>query len=114
MIEGRAMRDWKSNLLLQIAAVLVLMLPAGASAQTVVRSFDGDKGIDFATCHPETTRCGRQPEPNVAANGKQVVQMTWQNLNVYDYSGKLLRSTPTEKFVTDAGLDPMAPARNGP
>ena len=47
-----------------------------ASAQTLVRSFDGDKGMDLAACKPETMFCGRQPEMDVAVNGKQVVQVT--------------------------------------
>jgi len=84
-----------------------------ASAQTIVRSFDGDKGMDLATCKPETMRCRRQPEMDAAVNGRQVVQVTRQDVNVYDYSGKLVRSTPMTEFIRNAGLDPMAPASQG-
>ena len=42
-----------------------------------------------------------------AADGKHVVQMTWQHVNVYDYGGKLLRSTSLPEFIRKAGLDPM-------
>src|ERR1051326_4011762 len=82
--------------------------------QTIVRSFDGDKGVAFSDCQPDKTRCGRQPESNVAANGSVVVQVTWQNLRVYDYSGKLLRSTPMSEFVKKAGLDSEPKAGKGP
>jgi hypothetical protein len=51
---------------------------------------------------------------NVAASGRQVVQVTWQNVRIYDYRGKLLRSTPLATFVRNAGLDPMPPAGKGP
>jgi hypothetical protein len=87
------------------------MLSGPATAQTVVRSFDGDKGMDLATCNRDVVRCTRQPEPNVAADGSRVVQVTVNNVNVYDYGGKLLRSTPFRQFIRDAGLDPN-PAGN--
>jgi hypothetical protein len=51
---------------------------------------------------------------NVGANGTRVVQVTWQNVRVYDYAGRLLRSTPMSTFVRDAGLDPMPPGGKGP
>jgi hypothetical protein len=75
-------------------------------AQTVVRSFDGDSGPGLAACESGITHCDR-PDMNVAASGKQIVQVTWQNVRVYDYSGKLLRAIPTKTFVRDAGLDPQ-------
>ncbi|HKU13296.1 MAG TPA: hypothetical protein VJQ52_02820, partial [Steroidobacteraceae bacterium] len=78
-----------------------------AGAQTPVRSFDGDKGPGLAECLQGATHCGRQAEPNVAADGKHVVQVTWQHVRVYDYGGKLLKSTSTIDFVRAAGLEPL-------
>jgi hypothetical protein len=49
---------------------------------------------------------------NAAVNGQQVVQATWQNLSVFDYSGHLLRATPMATFIRNAGLDPI-PAPRG-
>lgn len=92
----------------------LLLLLSSASAQKVIKSFDGDKGVEFANCHPETTRCGRQPEMAVAVNGKRVVQITWQNVLVFDYDGKLLRSTPASEFIKAANLDPEPPEGKGP
>lgn len=91
------------------ACVLLLLDSAIANAQTIVRSFDGDKGVDLAACNPGTARCARQPEPNAGADGTHVVQVTVNNINVYDYRGKLRRSTPFRAFVRDAGLNPEAP-----
>lgn len=92
----------------------ILLCVASASAQKIIQQFDGDKGVEFSQCHPETTRCGRQPEMTVAVNGKQVVQVTWQNVSVFDYSGKLLRVTPAAEFVKNAHLDPEPPGGKGP
>lgn len=92
----------------------ICFLPVQTIAQDVVRSFDGDKGVALAACQPETTRCGRQPEMGVAANGKQVVQVTWQNVLIFDYSGKLLRSTPLADFIKATNLDPNPPEGKGP
>jgi len=39
---------------------------------------------------------------NVAASGTQVVQITWQNVTVYDYCGNVLKTTPTDTFATSA------------
>jgi len=63
-------------------------------AQAIVRSFDAAKGLDLETCNLETMRCKRQPEMDAAVNGKQVLQVTRQDVNRYDYGGKRLRSTP--------------------
>lgn len=97
-----------------LAAALCLLLPALAGAQTIVRSFNGDRGKSLATCEPGKTRCGRQPEMNVASNGRQLVQVTWQNVNVYDYNGKLLRSTSMSDFIARAGLNPKTPDEKDP
>jgi len=51
---------------------------------------------------------------DVAVNGKQVVQVTRQNVLVFDYSGKLLRSTSMIDFVRNAGLEPMVAAPKQP
>jgi hypothetical protein len=104
-------RRCSTGLLLQSS--ICLLLPS-AAGQSVLRSFNGDKGLSLSTCNPSQTRCGRQPEMNVASNGKQLIQITWQNVNVYDYDGNQLRSTPISKFISDAGLEPMTPEGKGP
>jgi hypothetical protein len=80
----------------------------------VIRSFDGDQGIEFSQCRPESTRCGRQPEMNVAVNGTAVVQVTWQHVSVFDYNGKLLRSIPLAQFIKNAHLEPDPAEGKGP
>src|SRR5215475_7423512 len=89
-----------------LAAVYCALTLPSARAQMIVRSFDGDTGPDQQHCNPEEVRCGRQAEMNAAASGKQVVQVTWQHVNIYDYHGKLLRSTMLPDFIRKAGLDP--------
>jgi hypothetical protein len=96
--------------ILPIVALCVLT-PRELRSQTVVRSFNGDKGPGRAVCESGVTHCDR-PEMDVAVNGKQVVQVTWQNVSVYDYSGKLLRATPMPAFVRNAGLEPT-PSKGG-
>ena len=93
-----------------VSAVCQLVLAGSATAQTIVRSFDGDSGPGLAACESGITHCDR-PEMDVAVNGKQVVQVTWQNVRVYDYSGRLLQSTEMPAFVRNAGLDPTPPTR---
>jgi hypothetical protein len=71
---------------------------AASGAFTILHSFDGD----FAS-----SATGRgKPEMNVAANGTQVAQVTWQNVNIYDYSGTLVKTTPLPQLITSAGLNP--------
>ena len=90
--------------------MLCLFFSTGvASAQTVTRSFEGDAGPEQERCNPEEVTCGRQAEMMAAANGKHVVQVTWQHVNIYDYNGKLLHSTMLPDFVRKAGLDPKRP-----
>src|SRR5262249_1869637 len=92
---------------------LCLLFPAAAAtAQTIVQSFDGDKGPGLAACESGITHCDR-PEMNIGVNGKQVVQVTWQNVRIYDYQGHLLESTPMSTFIRKAGLDPTPPERPG-
>ena len=43
----------------------------------------------------------------MATNGKQVVQVTWQNVRIYDNTGRLLQSTPMTTFIRNAGLNPV-------
>ena len=50
---------------------------------------------------------------DVAANGKQVVQVTWQNVRIYDYNGRLLHSTPMATLIRNAGLNPVPPKAHG-
>jgi hypothetical protein len=94
-----------------LPGALCLLFAAGAAiAQSVVQSFDGDSGAGLAVCETGRTHCGF-PDMNAAVNGKQVVQVTWQNVSVFDYSGHLLRATPLATFFRDAGLDPVPIAR---
>jgi len=91
---------------------LVLFVFVGLTflhAQTIVRSFDGDKGPTPEQCNVNELRCGRQAEMVAAANGKQVVQVTWQHVNIYNYKGKLLHSMTLPDFIRKAGLDAMPP-----
>jgi hypothetical protein len=96
-----------------LVAACVLVPARAATPQTVVRSFDGDRGPGLATCQSGVTHCDR-PEMSAAASGKQVVQVTWQSVRVYDYDGRLLHSTPMADLITKAGLDPKPPKQQGP
>lgn len=51
------------------------------------------------------------PDLNVAASGSQVVQVTWQNVSIYDGCGNVLSTTPMTKFITNAqgSLSPGKP-----
>src|SRR6516162_5439383 len=90
-----------------VMGALCLLYPVSqTTAQTILHSFDGDSGPGLAVCQTGVTHCGF-PDMNASANGKQVVQVTWQNIRVYDYNGRLLRSTPMKTFMRDAGLNPM-------
>jgi hypothetical protein len=102
--ETKSNRDWSGD-----AHRLCFSLVVGAPAQTIIHSFDGDSGPTLAECQAGPSHCGRQPEMNVAANGKQVMQVSWHNVSVYDYDGKLLQSTPLASFIRRAGMDPMPP-----
>lgn len=82
------------------------------AAQPAFRSFDGDHGPGQAVCETGVTHCGL-PEMGVAANGKIVLQVTWQHVSVYDYDGRLIKQTPMTKFIRDAGLNPV-PAQRRP
>ena len=88
--------------------LLCIPLVAGVcTAQPVVRSFEGDSGPGLAACESGVTHCDR-PEMTMGTNGKQVVQVTWQNFRVYDTAGKLVRSTPLATFIKNAGLNPVS------
>ena len=89
--------------------VLCLLSPAvAAMAQTVAHSFDGDTGPGETVCKTGVTHCA-WPDMNAGVNGKQVVEVTWQNVRVYDYSCHLQRSTPMTTFIRNAGLNPIPP-----
>src|SRR5579872_7140460 len=93
-----------------------LVLVPQSEAQTVVRSFEGDRGPGLAVCQTGVTHCG-WPDMDSGVNGKQVVQVTWQNVRVYDYGGRLLKSTAMTTFIHDAGLNPIPhppPKAGGP
>lgn len=97
-----------------LLALLALSLHGAAHAQTVT-SFDGDRGPGVAVCRSDAApiHCDRA-EMDVAASGKQVVQVTWQNVNVYDTTGRLLKSTPLADIIRGIGLDPNPPKGGGP
>ncbi len=100
-----------------LAALLIIqhgLLSGNASQAQTITSFDGDRGPGLAVCKSDNppTHCDRA-EMDVAASGKQVVQVTWQNVNVYDTSGKLLKSTPLSTLIRNAGLDPNLTRGNG-
>jgi hypothetical protein len=96
-----------------VIALCPLFLAGLAFAQTVVRSFNGDSGPGLATCQSGATHCDR-PEMDVAANSKQVVQVTWQNVRVYNKTGRLLQSTPMTAFIRNAGLNPVSGSKRAP
>src|SRR5205823_6144527 len=100
----------KSEFLAGLAPLMAgcLLFPAAmATGQTIVQSFDGDSGPGPATCESGVTHCDH-PEMNVAASGTQIVQVTWQNVRIYDKSGHLLQSTPMAAFIRKAGLNPVS------
>jgi hypothetical protein len=79
-----------------------------AAGQAVVKSFDGDRGPGAAVCDSGVMHCPI-PDMDAGANGKVVVQVSWQNVRVYDLNGRLLQSTPMTTFIKSAGLDPVPP-----
>jgi len=85
---------------------LVPSLPL--TSQTIVHSFDGDAGPGPAACESLKGHCDR-PDMDVAVNGTQVMQVTWQNIRIYDYTGRLLHTTPTADLIGNAGLVPHNP-----
>jgi hypothetical protein len=93
-----------------VVALLARLIGAVAWGQSVVASFDGDKGPGQAVCDTGVLHCPI-PDMDAGTNGKVVVQVDWQNVRVYDYTGKLLHSTPMKEFIQKAGLDPVPPAR---
>tara|TARA_R110000868_G_scaffold20013_3_gene85305 strand:- start:884 stop:2407 length:1524 start_codon:yes stop_codon:yes gene_type:complete len=96
-----------------VIALVILVWGQETRAQTIT-SFEGDHGPGLAVCGSDNapTHCDRA-EMDVAASGKQVAQVTWQNLNVYDTAGKLLKSTPLSEIIRGAGLDPTLSKGNG-
>ena len=98
----------KGNLALRglLTAFCWLFAAASAMAQTIVHSFDGDSGPGIAVCQTGVAHCGF-PDMDASVNGTQVVQVTWQNVRIYDYNGHLLRSTPMTTFIRNAGLNPI-------
>lgn len=71
-------------------------------AQTILTQFDGDIGTGGSATAKPTYR--DHPDATAAANGSQVVEVTGQNVNVYSYDGKLLKSTRTSDLINAAGL----------
>ena len=91
-------------LVFPLLAACGLFSAGTAKGQATVKSFDGDRGPGAAVCDTGVMHC-ILPEMDVSANGKVVVQVTWQNVRVYDYNGRLLQSTPMTSFIRSAGLD---------
>lgn len=58
--------------------------------------FDGDTGAGNPPAYKD------HPDMAVAANGTQVVETSGQNINVYNYSGTLVKSTPISSFIANA------------
>ena len=79
---------------------------SGSGGLAIVQSFDGDTGPGLATCQMPG-HCNL-PEMNAAASGSQVVQVTWQNVKVFDHSGNILSTTALPAFITNAGLTPTS------
>ena len=73
-------------------------------AQTTRPQFDGDIGTGGSATTKPTYR--DHLDATVAANGTQLVEVTGQNVNVYSYTGTLLKSTRTNEFINNAGLKP--------
>jgi hypothetical protein len=96
-----------------VMALCFLFAAEWAKAQTIVHSFDGDRGPGRPACESGITHCDR-PEMSVAANGTQVVQVTWQNFRIYDYNGHLVQSTPLSQIIRKAGLNPVSSNPNVP
>jgi len=103
---------------LVVGALLIVLCAlhgAGAATAQVINSFEGDHGPSQTVCKSNGApiHCDRA-EMDVATSGKQVVQVTWQNVNVYDSAGRLLKSTPLAALIRSVGLDPNPPKGGGP
>src|SRR6478609_2896968 len=111
----RRLRFAKRIAMAAMLVALQVLSNAGAAQAQTITSFDGDKGPGRDVCKSATPpiHCDRA-EMDVATNGKQVVQVTWQNVNVYDTTGKLLKSTPLAALIRTTGLDPDAKKDAGP
>src|SRR5258706_1183535 len=96
-----------------LSGMFLFLVTDRATAQTITRSFDGDSGPGAAVCEQRKTHCGF-PDMDAGVNGKQVVQVTWQNFGVYDLNGKLIKSIPLDTFIRNAGLDPIPTDRKNP
>src|SRR5215475_9971072 len=66
--------------------------PPGGNATIL---FDGDMGVGNPPIYKD------HPDMAVAANGTQIVETTGQDINVYNYSGNLLQSTPISSFIAN-------------
>jgi len=81
---------------------ILLLSTYSSVAQTILTQFDGDIGTGGSATSKPTYR--DHPDATAAANGSQVVEVTGQNVNVYSYDGKLLKSTRTSDLINGAGL----------
>jgi hypothetical protein len=76
---------------------------AGASSLSVAVSFEGDYGLPGPLCDGGCAY-RNHPDMSVAANGVQVVEVTGQNVTVFDYSGSILHQTPFASFMSKMNL----------
>jgi hypothetical protein len=58
--------------------------------------FDGDAGVGNPPAYKD------HPDMSVGASGTQIVETTGQNINVYSYSGSLLKSTAISSLIGSA------------
>jgi hypothetical protein len=69
----------------------------GGNGGSVLVQFDGDTGTGSPTYKDH-------PDMAVAVSATQVLEVTGQDVNVYDHSGAMLKSTSMNRFITNAGL----------
>lgn len=86
---------------MKIGIIAVIFFSISMVAQTINHSFDGNAGT---VSSPGTPTQADHPDMSMASNGSQVITVDRQNVNVYDYSGNLLKTQTTTAFINAAGL----------
>lgn len=95
----------KCLLKVMVACALAALISCGGGAPGITDpppggnrtiQFDGDTGTGNPPAYKD------HPDMAVAANGAQIVETTGQNINVYNYSGGLVKSTATATFIKNA------------
>ncbi|HEY1960704.1 MAG TPA: hypothetical protein VGH28_34065 [Polyangiaceae bacterium] len=77
--------------------------PVTSNGLSIVTSFEGDVDEPGAGCNGACAY-RNHPDMGIAVNGTQVVEVSGQNLSVFDYSGKVLKQTAFGTFMTSMGL----------